>query len=177
MSYPNKFFKKLNSAGSLSCTKAMENLTISNVQEKQDISIEEIGATKLLVGQLKTANKNRQKQERFSGESIEMSQILYLQDYNAKPSLIYLKHQIGTIENSQPDKNILTVTSLHDSGCAKSIAKRSLIQKLEQYTGEKINIVPDKTYKCGNLQQKIQEKEQEEARYCFSGQNEDSQPW
>lgn len=31
--------------------------------------------------------------------------------------------------------------------------------------------------KCGNLQQKIQEKEQEEARYCFSGQNEDSQPW
>jgi hypothetical protein len=39
-----------------------------------------------------------------------MSQILYLQDYNAKPSLIYLKHQIGTVENSQPDQNILTVT-------------------------------------------------------------------
>ena len=121
MPYPNKFFKKLNSAESLSCTKEFGNLAISNVQEKQDIPNTQIGETNVLVGQLKTSNKNRQKTERFSGESIDMSQILYLQDYNAKPSLIYLKHQLGTVENSQPDKNILTVTSLHDSGCAKSI--------------------------------------------------------
>ena len=126
----------------------MENLEISNVLEKQDNPSIKFGETKLIVGQLKTETKKPDKKsDRFSGESIDMSQILYLQDYNANPSLIYLKHQIGTVENSQPDKNILTVTSLHDSGCAKSIAKRSLIQRLEQYTGEKITIVPDKTYK------------------------------
>ena len=135
------------SARSLSCTKEFEKLDLNQKEEDFSNSDTQIGE-QILVNRITTKQQTMDEiSDRFSGESIQSSQILYLQDYNANPSLIYLKHQIGTVENSQPDENTITVTSLHDSGCAKSIIRRALLKRLEQYTGNTIEIVPDKTYK------------------------------
>ena len=56
---------------------------------------------------------------------------IFISDFNATPSLVYIDLKIGSTEDYSPDKQ-LDVRALHDSGCAKSVIKTSVFKKLQE---------------------------------------------
>jgi hypothetical protein len=55
-----------------------------------------------------------------------------MSDYNAKPGLAHVHIQLSPISGTQCEDN-LKVLALHDSGCAKSIMKKSIFEKLQKF--------------------------------------------
>jgi hypothetical protein len=52
-----------------------------------------------------------------------------MSDYNATPGLAHVHIQLSSLDGAHSEDN-LKVLALHDSGCAKSIMKKSVFDKL-----------------------------------------------